>query len=168
MRRRREGTASVEIVVMLPFFVLLWASISYLHEAASAALTVRERVRGCAWEVAVNGCTDEAASGPLCREVIIEKRERGEDRRNLPEVFEQVTDIPVIGKYVESLFGEDVEVRSEQSTRGLSNMGGQLMIGRYAMVCNTVPKRGEELLEEQVCGVVKDRLHIPGWLVGCK
>src|SRR3954453_9582048 len=63
----RRGTASVEVVVMLPVFVILFASGFYLHGLITAAQDAGIAARGCAWAHAVAGCPTQRPS--LCREL---------------------------------------------------------------------------------------------------
>ena len=64
--RCERGTASGEIVVMLPVFILLFFGVMHIHRQGLAQQEAQTAARACAYYFAVNGCTDDAAKHPIC------------------------------------------------------------------------------------------------------
>lgn len=57
-RRSRQGTASVEVIVMLPFFMIVFAGIFYMHSHYMGRQQAMLRARSCTWTYASGGCRD--------------------------------------------------------------------------------------------------------------
>lgn len=181
-RMRRRGSASVEIVVMLPVFVILFAGVYHLHASGSAALVAAERARGCAWQYAVNGC-ESVAKAELCRDAQAAKgddvkaesdaRTEGSDEtseelaRN-ESVFDRIEDIPVLGALVRTLFGEGAVAVARTAAPRFMQRESDSMEKTYYIVCNTVSKGWGDLIRDQVCGVVQGQLGLEGRVLGCK
>lgn len=63
-RRRKRGAAMVEAVVVLPFFIIVLASLGYIARLYGTRQQVGADSRKCAWLNAVNSC--EGALPPEC------------------------------------------------------------------------------------------------------
>jgi hypothetical protein len=168
----QRGTASVEIAVMLPLFALLIASVLYLHSVGTAALSVHERARGCAWQYAVSGCQASAQGKGLCRDVLALPSDKiahsaSAAQSETSALSDKIADVPVIGELWESIFGEGAIAQAKQTTPRLLEDGEQSLQTSYYMVCNTVSKSWAQIRAEQLCGFAS-KLNIPAALVGCK
>ncbi len=51
-----RGAVMAEGVIVLPFFVILLASIIYFHRAYATKISVNSKARSCAWSYAIDGC----------------------------------------------------------------------------------------------------------------
>lgn len=179
---RTRGTASVEIVVMLPLFVILLAGVYHLHASGSAALVAAERARGCAFQYAVNGC-ESAEKAELCRDAQAAKgndvksesdaRSEGGDETSQElarseSILDRVEDIPVLGALVRTLFGEGAVAVARTAAPGFMESEDGSVEKSYYIVCNTVSKGWSELIRDQVCSVVQGPLGLEGRVLGCK
>lgn len=59
-RRRARGAALVEVVVVVPLFILLFASMLFVHHVAANAQQTQLRARNAAWQKAMSGCSGGA------------------------------------------------------------------------------------------------------------
>ncbi len=55
-RRRQRGSAYAETVVMLPFFVIVWSCIIYVHNAYAEKMRLMAQNRNCVMAYAFNAC----------------------------------------------------------------------------------------------------------------
>lgn len=55
-----QGAIVAEGAIVLPLFVIVLASLIYLHHLYAAKLTVSRKARACAWAYSVGGCTPAA------------------------------------------------------------------------------------------------------------
>lgn len=182
LRDACRGSASVEIVVMLPLFIILFAGIYHLHALGVLALDNAERARGCAWQFAVQGC-EAASTGDLCEGVSVAKdadvkresdaRAAGGDEtaaelEKSKSVLDQVADIPILGGLVEALFGEGAVAALRRQTAGFMGEEEVTLQKSYYVVCNTVAKSWSDLMKDQVCAVITGNLGLDGTVVGCE
>lgn len=182
LRSDARGTASIEIVVMLPLFVLLLLAVYHLHTSGTAALLAAEQSRGCAFQYAVTGCAGvdglELCKGAYASKGADVKREsdarnRAGDELNREldrneSILDKVEDIPVLGGLVRMLFGEGALASSEREAPRFMGRESLALRSTYYVVCNTVSKSWEDLMRDQVCAVVTGQLGLKGRVLGCK
>lgn len=180
-RARTRGTASVEIVVMLPLFIIAFAGVYHLHATGSAALVAAERARGCAWQYAVNGC-ESAAKAELCKHARAAKGsdvkaesdgrsggdEAGAEIERSKSVFDRIEEIPVLNGLVRMLFGEGAVAAARTAAPRFMEKESDELEKTYYIVCNTVSKSWGDLIRDQVCAVVTGKLGLEGRVLGCK
>jgi hypothetical protein len=181
-RARRAGTASVEIVVMLPLFIVLFAAVYHLHATGSAALLAAEQSRACAWQFAVSGCED-ASKVELCKGVLASKGadvkgesdarvqggdEAGAELDRSKSMLDKIEDIPVLGGLVRMLFGEGAVASARADAPRFMKAETVPLEKSYYIVCNTVSKSWGDLIKDQVCAVVTGKLGMEGKVLGCK
>lgn len=146
-----RGTASVEVVVMLPFFLLCLFGIYFVHDHASARSLSLARARGCAWQFATAGCPDHHDLVNCGQADIAGAGERveGDDE----SVLDRVSDIPVLGALVDGLFGTGRSVTSTHpAPAGVIAAGSTEVTARYFMVCNTVPRDWKSMIADMLKG----------------
>src|SRR5690242_7227118 len=102
---RGQGTVSVEIVVMLPVFLLLLSAAFYVYGRASAKQRALTAARGCAFQYAMHGCEKVKDGVDLCSDAEPDKLADTESE-DFTGVFSMIEDIPLVGQAVETLFGE--------------------------------------------------------------
>ena len=179
LQRDQRGTASVEIVVMLPLFVLLLLGVYHLHHVGSAALLAVERARGCAFQFAVEGCQNSSKGARLCAGVVAEKADQVEQadkaralageatvEQERPTVSDKIEQIPVLRELWRALFGEGSVVFASEQVSRFRRAGTDTLQTEQYMVCNTVSESWSELRKEQLCGLAH-QLGIKGKLMGC-
>lgn len=150
-RRTREGTASVEVVVMLPVFIVLVAGIFHVHGAAMARLEAREAARGCAYQFAMDACQRAEHAVDLCegaepaRGAPLDGGASAEQARG---VFAELERWPVLGPLVAGVFGETASASATREGRGYLSSTREAGVdalpsvateGIY-LVCNTEPR----------------------------
>ncbi len=157
--RCARGTASVEIVVMLPVFIILFLGVMHIHSIGLARQQAQTAARGCAYYFAVNGCTEGAAAAPICKGVDVAKI--GDIPNDAPgkkedtAAIDEVKDWPLVGGLVTQLFGEGSRARSDQTARSFIGHEDRKVTGRFFMVCNTVSQSWSTKIEELLCGVAR-------------
>lgn len=63
-----RGTATVEAVIALPVFVILFIGMFFVRDLANAQLSANEEVRRCSWEYAlINNCEEKP---PGCDHIV--------------------------------------------------------------------------------------------------
>lgn len=67
MRRasNQRGAASIEALLIIPFFIIVWGCAFFVQRTFSQKLVVNERARSCAWERMTSGCRGPAS--PRCQ-----------------------------------------------------------------------------------------------------
>jgi hypothetical protein len=178
VRMRRRGSASVEIVVMLPFFILLLLGVYHLHKVGSAALLATERARGCAFQFAVQGCRDADKATGLCAGALARTTDQLEQADQTragtaqgealarPALSDKIEKIPLVGALWAGIFGEGSMADASVDTPLFGKQGTTPLTKSHYMVCNTVAKTWADLRKEQLCGLI-GQLGISGKIFGC-
>ena len=143
MRRRancQRGTASVEIVVMLPVFIALLAATYYVHDVARAGQRALGDARACAYHFVMRGCTPEAAASPICSGVQAATTDAldgyDDDTRAHRSVIDRLEDWPVFGAITEGLFGKAALASAQREHRGFTAARTGAQKHALYMVCN--------------------------------
>jgi hypothetical protein len=166
-RRTHQGSASVEVVVMLPVFVVLFTGIHHVHGVAMARLEARAAARGCAYQFAMAACRDLSPAVDLCasaeplRGAPLDGAS-GEDASN--SVLESIEDWPLLGPMVTSVFGESASARAEREAHAYLGDDPTVAVGDLHLVCNTEP-RAWNGIASHVCELA--RLALGEELPGC-
>lgn len=63
-RAGQRGGASLEALIMLPFFFLVWGCVFFIHQLFEQQILVNENARTCAWDRMSGGCS--APTSPAC------------------------------------------------------------------------------------------------------
>lgn len=154
---RNLGAASVEAVVVLPVFVILFVGMFFVRDLTAARLDADAEVRRCSWEYALlNDC---GTKPPGCEHVVgdghygpllgrlddaVENIGEGTDLRNT-KGFENVKRI--IAKFVVDYLAQAITKRFEatktveRSRPGLFGGGKSVARGTYGLACNVPPQR---------------------------
>lgn len=64
--RNERGAAYAEAVVMIPTFIIIWASILFISDYYEAGMNMTTRLRHCLWRYATDSC--KGAKPATCRE----------------------------------------------------------------------------------------------------
>jgi hypothetical protein len=164
MRLRRaqclEGTASVEVVVMLPLFIALLFAVSYLHGLGSAFLEAKNAARACAWTHALRGCADRLP--PVCKAIGLGKSDgmrlslagsELEVRRDgtfelQRSYFDEVAAIPLVGAAVASVFGVGQRISATRTAPGYAGAREQVIAESVYVLCNSQAASWSDKVEE--------------------
>lgn len=145
----QRGTASVEIVVMLPFFLALLGAVFYLHGLAAATQAAGMAARSCAWSYALAGC--EGSLPPICEEIGLGKPEGlriglpGSELEIKPNGemdfdgswFDAVADIPVLGAVVKGIFGVGKRIKATRKADEFMGDDKEVVTASTYVLCNT-------------------------------
>jgi hypothetical protein len=139
-----RGTASVEIVVMLPVFLVLLLGTYYVHDVALARQRALSDARGCAYGYAVRGCPSDAAKVPGCKGLTAGLAGEVDGHHSDTEAQAQalkddVGRFPVLSSAVDALFGKGGRARAKRSHRDLLGSEPGATEQSFYMTCNTVP-----------------------------
>lgn len=124
-----------EAAIMMPVFILLFASTVYVTQEYGNALAATELARRCAWQHASNGCPAERPTE--CANVQIEggaaSQEQQLDRLGQKYDF--------IGGPLQKLVGRDALAHEERHLEQPELLGGgtKTVKSRIAMTCNERP-----------------------------
>ncbi len=147
--RRRQGTASVEIVIMLPVFIALFFAVTYLHGLGSASQSAAVAVRSCAWAYALEGCQGHLDAG--CTELGLGKPEGfqlsvpGNEVELKPDGetqfsggwFDAIDDVPILGAAARSVFGQGKRIQATRVTAGYMSGSEEVVSRSVYVLCNT-------------------------------
>lgn len=144
------GTATVEAVVALPVFVILFVGVCFLRNMTEARLTTDQLARRCAWEYSNNGCKDVPAG---CDRVFSEVG-LGEINMNVGDALRAGADSFVgsgdgkaairrvlewlVVNLVTQAFTKSIDAKPavERERPGLFGGGRSRVQGRYRLACN--------------------------------
>jgi hypothetical protein len=158
-----RGTASVEIVVMLPVFVVLFCAGFYVHSWAQAKQEALTSARACAFQYAMNGCKAVDEGVDLCAGAEPQKLE---DSEQSPGLLAKIEKVPLIGATVQMLFGEGARAAATRSNEGFMNDEQQASHEQVVLVCNTRSRTILGHVQDSFCDladyVVGGGIAIPG------
>jgi hypothetical protein len=145
-RSRARGAASVEAVVVLPFFVLLFISLFYVRDQVLTRQAAQERARTCAWLYSNNSC-DKGQLPPECQDVVKDVPLAADAAKTVTDkltgdgFFQDVVS-GLIDSALETAFGSAFDVKVEREVARPAIYGGktQAIVGEYHLACNLKPK----------------------------
>lgn len=137
-RTRSMGTASVEILVMLPVFVLLLASVFYVHRLGMASQTAASSARSCAWTFALKGCPEKLPD--VCSGLGPGAESEGESPKELEGTswFDGLDGIPVLGFAVRQVFGHGKRMGASRTAPFLDGETEVKVSSTQYVLCNSV------------------------------
>ena len=165
-----RGTVSVEVVVMLPMFIILLSAVYFCHARASARQDALTAARGCAFQFAMNGCRGSDSEIDLCADAQAQKLSRVEGDESTG-VLSSLERIPLLGGPIKTLFGEGARAQAKRQSQGF--MGGDALEHeeRVILVCNTTSRSLFGHVKDSFCDLVESvfevgesggSAHIPG------
>jgi hypothetical protein len=152
-RRRARGTASVEAVIALPFFILVLSGVWFLRDKQLAQQASENQARSCAWQYSANDCTEipKGCEGVLSPgtaprsatkvdNVLSDAKSAVLAGGDSKGVIEKVaTDL--LGPAIDALFGRFVDAKTARSLNRPGVLGGgqTVVTGSYHLACNLQP-----------------------------
>lgn len=151
--RAQRGTATIEAILALFVFIIVWAGVLYMGRAYSAKLELKSKARACAWIQSANSCSAHVDCGTSVGDGNIDSAEGG-----LLDHFAVGGDVgdflsDILERQVEKLFGERATVAASHEFSRPVHLGGEQVSvsASYSLPCNTKPVStdtlGEQLLE---------------------
>jgi len=159
--RDTRGSAMTEGVIILPFLIIVFGCIYWVHARYMKRIQVGIEARACAWAYVNNACEGDPPAG--CKidpgatmtndDFTAELGESGtsaiEELRNA---------VGILGPVLDAVFGRDITttVQAEVPRPQVIGGGSRKVIAQYALVCN---EKRRDLLD-----VVWDIFHdLTGW-----
>lgn len=160
-RRQRNGAASLEAVMLLPVFILIFAGILYVETLWETQQQALLQARKCAWLYANAGCVEENlpqdcidlqqdTSGLTEGNVLAESMNGG--------VLDGLTEVPLIGPVIEGLFASAFDSRSSRQIQRTPILGEKTVavVGGYYLMCNEKKRDMLDLIKDAFCSTVGD------------
>lgn len=162
-----RGAASVEAVIVLPLFVILFVGIFWIRDRQEAMLIADQEARRCAWTYSALGCDDRhIPDGCAVRDADLQLK--GDLSIPYESVSTSVRSMATnqgdlgLGNFVKNLILDNVVARLGQvlthNTEATKNLererpelfgGGQSIVsGKYRLACNLKGHTPEALLDE--------------------
>jgi hypothetical protein len=148
-----RGAVFAEVVVMLPFFIILWASIIYVHKYYSSRITLGAQAKSCAWQYSNGGCRSTPAG---CESLTVHA---GADfsSDDLPGggSFQQFANDPFVRPIIQLVLGSNSYVTGNGNVVRPAQLGsGNTPItSRNVVMCNEVPTSPQELARRAFCNL---------------
>lgn len=168
----------VEGVVVLPFFIIVLATVIFLHRSYSAKLDASVQARKCAWAYSLGGCESKAGLEGC----------NLSNLRDQESPFKSFDDDPILAAEGKKAFGtkrdtaidKGLKVANDvglgllglrdgvtsQPTRTLdvpSLLGGgqKHVYGNYSVMCNEVPMGFLDIVKKMYCAI-DEKIQGPG------
>lgn len=153
---RRSGTrgaASVEAVIVLPIFVLLFISLFYVRDQVVARQAAQRQARTCAWLYSWNNC-DKSALPPECHAVVTDEAFFNDATAELSEnlgggiVGDALKGI--LDPVLEAAFGRALDAQVSKEVPRPAIYGGktQGVTGNYHLACNLKSTTAPEVAKD--------------------
>jgi hypothetical protein len=152
-RLRRRGAASVEAVIVLPIFVLLFISLFYVRDQVVARQATQSQARTCAWLYSWNNC-DKSALSPECQAVVTDEAFFNDATAELSEKLGGglVGDAlkGILDPVLEAAFGRALDAQVSKEIPRPAIYGGktQNVSGSYHLACNLKPTTAPEVARD--------------------
>ncbi len=137
------GTASVEAVVVLPVFIIIFVSVFYVRSQVLSRQAAETKARTCAWAYSMINCED--AYPPGCEVVLQPGNGAGRVTDTVGNAISGVASDragPVITNVlqpaIDTVFGSSLDARTKQSYQRPALYGGGTATssGSYHLACN--------------------------------
>ncbi len=169
----QRGVATVEAVVVLPVFVIIFISLFYVRDIAVAKQAAEEHARTCAWLYSAQDCEGAVPAG--CDDVLTDAPAPSVIAPDVDKAFHDGLDAleqgakdgkapssakggklvsgaiaPLVGSALEAAFGRAIDANTDHPvTRPALFGGGQRAIqGRYHLACNLHPTTPGEVAKD--------------------
>lgn len=154
-----EGTASIEAVIMIPFFIIVWGLLLFAVDVYKHKIDAGMQARDCGWSFAQTGCETlppqcQAEPGdPVAVDGGAGTGELESSMDDLP------LDIPIIGDVlngiIDELFGELRVARHNEDVNRPQVLGATTVHtrGAFAIMCNERPTTVGEMALDMVCAI---------------
>lgn len=161
-KNQSRGVASVEAVVALPVFVILFVGMFFVRDLTSSRLAADQEVRRCSWEYALNyNC---GGTPPGCGNVV-GKSHYGSLTPKFDQTLNSLGDTTqyqnsdgfaavkrILQKFVSDYLAQAVTKRFEaqktieRERPGLFGGGKSVVSGKYGLACNVPPQGQHDVL----------------------
>ena len=142
----QRGVATVEAVIVLPVFVILFVSVFYVRSQVLARQASESKARTCAWAYSMNNCNTVP---PGCEGLVKVVRESGPVADKVSQAASKATGglagpvvHQVLSPALDAAFGRSLDSNTQQSYERPPLYGGgtQSASGSYHLACNLTPE----------------------------
>lgn len=149
-RASQRGVASVEAVIVLPIFVLLFVGMMYFGKLTLARADAEAEARSCAWSYSMNNCREvpagcevpsnapPSASNPLAEAI---KNGRGALEEKTSTLVATIVST-LLGSAVNEALGGSRVTTASRAVERPPLLGGntKTVTGKYRLACNLAPE----------------------------
>lgn len=152
--RDTRGAVFAEAAVMLPFFIIVWGCINFVHDYYSARITLSARAKTCAWQYANDGCVGALPPGCL--------RSGGSGdvtTSDLPDGAGSIVDdfaaLPIVHGAVTRVLGQSANISADSTVARPPVLGGgtTALYSRHSVMCNELPRDPIEVARPAFCAL---------------
>lgn len=151
--RSTRGAVFAEVVVMLPFFMIVWASVIFVHNYYSDRIRLGAKAKSCAWQYANNGCRET----PTGCDTLTVGSGSDLETSELPEggALSSLASNPIMRAASRIVLGSNADVSGSGSTTrpGPLGSGTSSFTVRNTVMCNEVPRTPGQLAHDAFCGM---------------
>lgn len=142
-----RGAAMVEAAIMLPVFIIIFASVMYMSRKYETGIRMQERARHCAWLRSKSACEADAPSGCTISEDDDMSNSQFSDvtssnNVDTSDIDSANSDAGFGGDLMDMILGDAVMARQESSITLAGVLGGgtQAIKGELLLSCNEKTK----------------------------
>ena len=149
-----RGTASVEAVIVLPVFIIIFVSVFYVRGQVFSRQAAETKARTCAWAYSMKNCSEIP---PGCEGVLQVVSGAGQVDGKIEKALSGATGGlvgPVIAKVLEpalkAAFGRSLDASTQESYQRPALYGGGTATssGSYHLACNLTPETALEVAKD--------------------
>jgi hypothetical protein len=151
--RRRTGAASIEAVMLLPFFILIFACVLYLEDLWENKQIAMLGARRSAWNASLEGCPKKPGSENTNEF----SGEMGENGR-----LDKLSGIPIVGNVIEGFFGKPSRSGASREVERPPLLGGGTVEipGCYYLMCNEKDRKLGEVVTDTFRDASNDIVNV--------
>lgn len=157
--RSERGTATVEAVIALPVFILLFVGVTYFGRLAIAKVDADAAARRCAWLYSMNnceqappGCSEPTRAPPNPSNALSQAVEHGKEALAKGDLSALVAPIitSILGRALDEATGSSRIAHASRTVSRPKMFGGDVMtkVGDYRLACNLVPQAAPDIAEK--------------------
>jgi hypothetical protein len=147
------GAVFAEAVIMLPFFIIVWGLIIYVHDYYSRRITLGQQSKSCSWQYSNDGCQRMPAG---CERFSV--RAAGDfSADELPDgggsALQQFANLPIVRGILTLVLGKNavVDASAEVAKPGVLGGGRAPMRSRHSVMCNEIPRTPGDIARDAFC-----------------
>lgn len=151
--KRQHGTASLEALLVLPLFLLLWIGIHHMNRVHAGVLSTRGQARGCAWRYSNGGCRGDLPAA--CSATGAELSDASEAEQSMLDTAMQNG---VLRWAFEGLLGASITVHTSREVTQHAMLGeGPVNVGSSLyLLCNERNRTMIEIGHDTTCSMLSE------------
>lgn len=146
--RAQRGTATIEAILALSVFIIVWAGVLYMGRAYSAKLELKSKARACAWIQSAGSCSAEVDCSTTVGAGNFDDASEDLNEKFGGDALGVLED--VLKEQVEKLFGERATVAASTEFDRPAHLGGERVSvsASYSLPCNTKPVSSKRITDQ--------------------